>query len=78
MTTRVIAMALLVVALTFGPDLVGAIAGPEVRGALSGPAILVAALTLAAWALTRFFHWRSEWRRTVTAPRPVREGDAAI
>jgi hypothetical protein len=78
MTTRVIAIALLVLTLTFGADLVGAIAGPEARGALSGPAVLVAALALAAWALIRFFHWRSEWRRTATAPRPVRERDAAI
>lgn len=78
MTTRVIAIALLVVALTFGPDLVGALAGPDAVGVLYGPAILVAAVALAAWALMRFFHWRSEWLRTATAPQPAREGDAAI
>lgn len=78
MTTRVIAIALLVVALTFGPDLVGALAGPEAMGALSGPALLGAALVFAAWAVLRFFHWRGEWRRTAvrTLPRPVREGEA--
>jgi hypothetical protein len=78
MTTGVIAIALLVVALTFGPDLVGALAGPEVGGALSGPAILVAALVFAVWAPPPFFHWRGEWRRAAARkpPRPVREGEA--
>jgi hypothetical protein len=75
MTIRVIAIALAMVALTFGPDLVGALAGVR---ALYGPALLVAALMLAAWVLFRFFHWRSEWLRTVPAPRPVRKRDATI
>jgi hypothetical protein len=79
MTTRVIAIAVLVVALTFGPDLVGALAGPEGGGALLRPAILVTAVVLAAWAFLRFFHWRGEWRRTAAsrASRPVREGETA-
>ena len=79
MTTRVIAVALLALALTFGPDLAGALAGPEVAGALSGPAILAAALVFAAWVFLRFFHWRGKWRRTAasTPPRPAREREAA-